>query len=133
VVTQNSRLLRRSVLSGDRMAFGFGYPHCSVPDARCQVSPGFLAKTVTAHVKSSRSLNRFRILHGRQSVGRSLAEASDADAARQSSLNCSLHEAGREERECEIFLGGGNLTNSSPGRNRSGSSLGTPACGFNAT
>ena len=30
-------------------------------------------------------------------------------------------------------LGGGNLTNSSPGRNRSGSSLGTPACGFNTT
>ena len=28
VVTQNSRLLRRSVPSGDRMAFGFGYPHC---------------------------------------------------------------------------------------------------------
>jgi hypothetical protein len=27
----------------------------------------------------------------------------------------------------EIFFGGGNLTNSSPGRNRSGSSLGTPA------
>src|SRR6516164_683513 len=26
----------------------------------------------------------------------------------------------------EIFFGGGNLTNSSPGRNRSGSSLGTP-------
>jgi hypothetical protein len=47
VVTQNSRLLRRSALSGDRMAFGFGYPHCSVPDARCQVSPGFLAKSVT--------------------------------------------------------------------------------------
>jgi hypothetical protein len=21
------------------MAFGFGYPHCSVPDARCQVMP----------------------------------------------------------------------------------------------
>ena len=40
VVTQNSRLPRRSALSGDRMAFGFGYPHCSVPDAalaaRCQ-------------------------------------------------------------------------------------------------
>src|SRR6516165_1614892 len=27
VVTQNSRLPRRSVLSGDRMEFGFGYPH----------------------------------------------------------------------------------------------------------
>jgi hypothetical protein len=37
VVTQNSRL-RRSALS-DRMTFGFGYPHCSVPDARCQVMP----------------------------------------------------------------------------------------------
>ena len=47
VVTQNSRLPRRSALSGDRLAFGFGYPHCSVPDARCQVSPGFLAKSVT--------------------------------------------------------------------------------------
>ena len=34
VVTQNSRLLRRSALSGDRMAFGFGYPHCSGPDAQ---------------------------------------------------------------------------------------------------
>ena len=33
----------------------------------------------------------------------------------------------------EIFLGGGNLTNSSPGRNRSGSSLGTPECGLNTT
>jgi hypothetical protein len=32
VVTQNSRLLRRSALSGDRMVFGFGYPHCSMPD-----------------------------------------------------------------------------------------------------
>ena len=39
VVTQNSRLLRRSALSGDRMAIGFGYPHRSVPDARCQVMP----------------------------------------------------------------------------------------------
>ena len=39
VLTQNSRLPRRSALSGDRMAFGFGYPHCSVPDARCQVMP----------------------------------------------------------------------------------------------
>ena len=39
VVTQNSRLPRRSALSGDRMAFGFGHPHCSVPDARCQVMP----------------------------------------------------------------------------------------------
>ena len=39
VVTQNSRLPRRSTLSGDRMAFGFGYPHRSVPDARCQVMP----------------------------------------------------------------------------------------------
>ena len=39
VVTQNSRLPRRSALSGDRMAFGFGYPHCSVPDARCQIMP----------------------------------------------------------------------------------------------
>ena len=47
VLTQNSRIPRRSALSGDRMAFGFGYPHCSVPDARCQVSPGFLAKSVT--------------------------------------------------------------------------------------
>ncbi len=65
VVTQNSRLPRRSVLSGDRMAFGFGYPHCSVPDARCQVSPGFLANRLLAHVKSSRSVNRFRILHRR--------------------------------------------------------------------
>ena len=32
VVTQNSRLPRRSALSGDRMAFGFGYPAF----ARCQ-------------------------------------------------------------------------------------------------
>ena len=47
VVTQNSRLPRRSALSGDRLVFGFGYPHCSVSDARCQVSPGFLAKSVT--------------------------------------------------------------------------------------
>jgi len=47
VVTQNSRLPRSSAPSGDRMAFGFGYPHCSVLDARCQVSPGFLAKSVT--------------------------------------------------------------------------------------
>ena len=39
VVTQNSRLPRRSALSGDRMAFGFGYPHCWVPDARC---PGLI-------------------------------------------------------------------------------------------
>jgi hypothetical protein len=38
VVTQNSRL-RRSALSGDRMAIGFGYPHRSVPDARRQVMP----------------------------------------------------------------------------------------------
>ena len=37
VVTQNSRPPRGSVLSGDRMAFGLGYPHCSVPDARCPV------------------------------------------------------------------------------------------------
>jgi hypothetical protein len=36
VVTQNSRLLRRSEFSGDRMAIGFGYPHRSVPDARRQ-------------------------------------------------------------------------------------------------
>ena len=42
VVTQISRLLRRSALSGDRMTFGFGYPHCSVPDARCQVLPRWL-------------------------------------------------------------------------------------------
>jgi hypothetical protein len=34
VVTQNIRLPRRSALSGDRMAFDFGYPHRSVPDAR---------------------------------------------------------------------------------------------------
>ena len=60
-------------------------------------------------------------------------EASDADAARQSPLNGGLHEVGREERECEIFLGGGNLTNSSPGRNRSGCSLGTPEYGLNTT
>jgi len=33
----------------------------------------------------------------------------------------------------EIFFGGGNLTNSSPGRNRSGSSLGTAECGLNTT
>ena len=39
VVTQNSRLLRRSAFYDGRMAFGFGYPHCSVPDARCQVIP----------------------------------------------------------------------------------------------
>jgi hypothetical protein len=34
VVTQNSQLPRRSALSGDRMGFGFGYPHRSVPDPR---------------------------------------------------------------------------------------------------
>ena len=39
VVTQNSRLLRRSALSGDRMAIGFGYRHRSVPDAHCQLMP----------------------------------------------------------------------------------------------
>jgi len=39
VVTQNSRPPGGSALSGDRMAFGFGYPHCSVPGARCQVMP----------------------------------------------------------------------------------------------
>jgi hypothetical protein len=33
----------------------------------------------------------------------------------------------------EIFFGGGNLTNSSPGRNRSGCSLGTPKCGLDTT
>jgi hypothetical protein len=33
----------------------------------------------------------------------------------------------------EIFFGGGNLTNSSPGRNRSGSSLGTPEYGLDTT
>jgi hypothetical protein len=64
VVTQNSRLPRRSVLSGDRMAFGFGYPHCSVPDARRQVSPGFLANRLLAHVKSSRSPTASEFLTG---------------------------------------------------------------------
>jgi hypothetical protein len=39
VVKQNSRLPRRSALSCDQMAFGFGYPHRSVSDARCQVMP----------------------------------------------------------------------------------------------
>ena len=39
VVTQNSRLLRRSAFSGDRIAIGFGYPRRLVPDARCQVMP----------------------------------------------------------------------------------------------
>ena len=42
VVTQNSRIAHyhaASALSADRMAIGFGYPHCSVPDARCQVMP----------------------------------------------------------------------------------------------
>src|SRR5207249_12020479 len=41
---------------------------------------------------SSTTLNR-------QPLGRSIAEASDADAARQSSFDGSLHEVGREERE----------------------------------
>ena len=38
VVTQNSRLLRRSALSGDRMA-GFAYPALVRARARCQVMP----------------------------------------------------------------------------------------------
>src|SRR5438093_2854988 len=38
-----------------------------------------------------------RVLAG--PLGRSIAEASDADAARQSSFDGSLHEVGREERE----------------------------------
>lgn len=133
VVTQNSRLPRRSALSGDRMAFGFGYPHCSVPDARCQVSPGFLAKSVTCSRQIQPITQPLQNSSRATISGRSLAEASDADAARQSSLNGSLHEVGREERECEVFLGGGNLTNSSPGRNRSGCSLGTPEYGLITT
>ena|SRR5205823_423265 len=38
-----------------------------------------------------------RVLAG--PLGRSIAEASDADGARQSSFDGSLHEVGREERE----------------------------------
>jgi hypothetical protein len=39
VVTQNSRLLRRSALSGDRMAFGFGHPHRSVQRSSTRKPP----------------------------------------------------------------------------------------------
>jgi hypothetical protein len=87
----------------------------------------------TASFERPRKFHPRRFARSGRISGRGLAEARDADAARQASLNGSLHEVGREERECEIFLGGGNLTNSSPGRNRSGCSLGTPEYGLNTT
>jgi len=56
-------------------------------------------------------------------LGRSIAEASDADAARQSSLDGRLHEVGREERERDrhidlsnaAFVAGGNLLDTGHG------------------
>jgi hypothetical protein len=38
LVTQNRQLLCKSALSGDGMAFGFGYPHRSVPERALPVS-----------------------------------------------------------------------------------------------
>src|SRR5258707_15305432 len=56
-------------------------------------------------------------------LGRSIAEASDADAARQSSFDGSLHEVGREERERDrhidlsdaAFVAGSNLLDTGHG------------------
>ena len=56
-------------------------------------------------------------------LGRSIAQASDADAARQSSFDGSLHEVGREERERDrhidlsnaAFVAGGNLRDTGHG------------------
>src|SRR5258708_29337021 len=56
-------------------------------------------------------------------LGRSIAEASDADAARQSSFDGSLHEVGREERDRDrhidlsdvAFVPGTNLLDPGPG------------------
>src|SRR5205807_5059252 len=62
-----------------------------------------------------------RVLTG--PLGRSIAQASDADAARQSSFDGSLHEVGREERERDrhidlsnaAFVAGSNLLDTSHG------------------
>ena len=51
VMTQNSRLLRRSTLSGDRMASGSGSPLCWVLDARSHQA--FLQNWLLVHVKFS--------------------------------------------------------------------------------
>src|SRR5260370_5278640 len=56
-------------------------------------------------------------------LGRSIAQASDADAARQSSFDSRLHEVGREERERDrhidlsnaAFVAGGNLLDTGHG------------------
>jgi len=56
-------------------------------------------------------------------LGRSIAQASDADAARQSSFDGSLHEIGREERERDrhidlsnaAFVAGSNLLDTGHG------------------
>ena len=81
VVTQNSRLLRRSALSGDRMAFGFGYPHCWGQTRVARSHQAFLQNRLLAHVKFSRSGNRFRIPHGRVSRPESCRRSRSSFAA----------------------------------------------------
>jgi hypothetical protein len=62
---------------------GFGGCHFR----RCETPPPSGSNRQTEH----------RVLAG--PLGRSIAQASDADAARQSSFHGSLHDVGREERE----------------------------------
>src|SRR6266481_1474841 len=75
------------------------------------------------HIKTpgSNRQTEHRVLAG--PLGRSIAQASDADAARQSSFDGSLHELGREERERDRdidlsnapFVAGSNLLDAGHG------------------